>query len=439
MYTPKDFYSDKPPQRIIGTEMEYDFHNPKIKLLDIIDHVIDQTETAARPESYTGRYLRKSGGRVYWELKKLVEYATPESLGPRDAVISDLAGQEMVRRATLDTLAKIGEDPAHIKNGLFRRVGFYILNKSGGVQITGRDDYQATGYHESFYGPKWRDPMIAADFFGSFLATKPAWAGAGMFYDGQFLASQKGLSIGHNESAKTCNISARSLFRREDSYTPSEFQRIEVRGSDPLRSPSMQWLGLAATSLALRYIEYNAQDIHLFTLKNSVSVTERVTRRGNNAFVETRMGKRMHPREFQASIFEVVDRRFADIEIPDEERLALNALLHITNKKTDDVYMAWYPRQAMLSKKLSNDISTWETTAAIQYDLQFDNLLKSYNQLDQVLKQSRGIPNGITRQEVESRIDHAPHTRAKLRAVREEESHTWTSGEEFMDPYQTAA
>lgn len=439
MYTPEDFYSDTPPQRIIGTEMEYGMHNPKINQLDIIDHVINQTDTIARPESYTGRYLRKNGGRVYWELKKLVEYATPESLGPRDAVISDLAGQEMVRRAMLDTLAKIGEDPAHIKNGLFRRVGFYILNTEGGVQLTGRDDYQATGYHESFYGPKWRDPMVAADYFASFLSTKPVWAGSGMFYNGQYLTSQKGFSIGHTESAKTCNISARSLFRREDNYTLPEFQRTEVRVSDPLRSPYEQSLGLAATSLALRYIEYNAPDLHLFTLKNPVSVTERVTRLGNKAFVETRAGKRMHPREFQASIFEAADKRFTHIEIPDEERLALNALLNITNRRTDDANMGWYPRQAMLSKKLSDDINTWKPEEAMFYDLQFDNLLKNYNQLDQVLKHGQGIPGGITREEVESRIDHAPHTRAKLRVAHQETPHTWTHSKKFMDPYQTAA
>jgi len=433
MYTPEDFRSGAPP-RIIGTEMEYNIHNKRIGPADMIKQVVRQINPESDPAIYSTTFL-KNGAKIYPELAFLTEYATPESLGPRDAVISDLAGQELLRRALLNELQEIGEDPSLIQNGLFRRVGFYALSQPEEWQMTNRPKFQVTGYQESYYTPRWKRPDAAKMFFGSFLATKPIWAGAGMFYDGQYLISQKGLSAGHVEYNKAHGTDGRPLFRRDYANIDERFQRVEVRVVDPNRSPKIEWLGKAGTSLALRYIEHDGDKLHHLSLRDPVKATHEVTTKGNKALLKTIDGKTIRPQEHQAAVFEEAANQLIFVNLPDEEQVALNGLLRITNSQAPMTETGEYPRWDMFTKIFSDDPTSWDTVKAIYYDLSFDNLLKKANSLPQVLKSTAGIPGGITEQQVEQRMYTPPKTRASARA-KHMEPIKWHTGAS-KDPYNT--
>ncbi len=86
--SPKDFYSDHPPQRIMGTEMEYDADHLAAEgsIMSTstnadIRHVIHGRGIGDYDKIIADDIFTGNGSRIYRDSKH-IEYASPESLGP---------------------------------------------------------------------------------------------------------------------------------------------------------------------------------------------------------------------------------------------------------------------------------------------------------------------------------------------------------------------
>jgi hypothetical protein len=451
MYTPEDFRSTYPPERIGGTEMEYGLPCEQLSPVAVVHRVAKLIDPKMPLLSNNqGAVFLANGAKALKELELLYEYSTQESLGPRDMLVSDMAGQEVSRAAVFMLQNEMEDvDSSLAKNGLYRRVGFYVLNQPEKMQLKNRPDFQTTGYHENYYTPRWTNESLGKWFMASFLATKHTWAGSGMYYRGEFLTSQKALSVGAISDAKAHDNKQRGMLRLDTSSLVAEgFQRIENRSGEPvLHSPYIQWLGFAATSLALRLMEYHPAGTHSLTLRNPIQALQETAHLNRGALVELTDHTKMTPLEHQAKIFEMVDHvmNAYQIELPYEEQVALQRLRDLAENPTAD-NLGWYARWEYLQQKLGDsDPQSWPIEHAIYHDMQFDNLLKPRNKLSGLLLNAYAIPgstpddsDGITREEILDRVRNAPQTRAAIRAATRLSNRQW-SVRGIRDPYRTAA
>jgi hypothetical protein len=198
-----------------------------------------------------------NGARVYQDLS-LLEYATPEVLGPRAAAAADAAGILAV-----EALVTAADLPI---TGLYRRTGSVMPLANSYSTVRQRE--VTTGYHRNFIVPssllQKAGPQLAG-ILGSNLATS-LWSWNGTLGPDGYEASQKYRGIGSvlSDSLDTRTVHGhkpmilyRSVGNHDHDVNPDwRWGRIEVRFADALFSRTANYLGFAATSLALRMAEH---------------------------------------------------------------------------------------------------------------------------------------------------------------------------------------
>ena len=242
-----DFFSESPPDRIIGVESEVTIQTANLAdKYSYEDRFI--TDEAIRNAGFrtAGHGYLDSGGRVYLDMQNL-EIATAECRGPLQAAAADYAG--------ILQLIDIVDASGFEHKGLFRNTGTTINGEA-----------ETTGYHENYLIP--RSIVNENDFLTiipSYLASR-MWAGSGTITD-RFELSQKISGIGY--IAITTDLTHRITHGAKpmaivpppgadvDVLSPEQgYARLEIRFADANFSKTINYLGFATASLALRLAEH---------------------------------------------------------------------------------------------------------------------------------------------------------------------------------------
>ncbi len=326
--TVKDFFSETPPDRIIGVESEITIQiNPDSELFNDENRFLnDQVIRDAGFRSAGYGYL-DSGGRAYLDMQNL-EIATAECLGPRQAAAADYAG--ILQIVDIISASNLEHE------GLFRNTGSIIK----GVSDT-------TGYHENYLIPR----SITADI--DFMTILPSlwasrvWSGAGIVNNG-FELSQKISGIGFQtitgELSQRITHGSKPMAivppegADQDTVTPGgDYARLEVRFADANFSKTINFLDLATTSLMLRIVE------HKDKLNNDVLIGKSFESPGYAAesfskdlgftkTMETLDGNVISAVNYQEILLEQAYILNENIELPEDERIALPLWGHVIDQ-----------------------------------------------------------------------------------------------------------
>lgn len=261
----EDFYGNYPPQRVIGSECEYDIQlltrSARTSQTGLYQPLLSdymqpsamrqvgfQTMTT-NEDRPTAEHWLSNGALIYKDLG-FFEYSTQEALGPRAAAAADAAGIIAVAKI----VSASGHDEYH--QGVFRRTGSAYPNQA------------TSGYHQNFLVPAdlpTRGDGQAMRVLATDVATR-AWAWNGTVGQHGYEWSQKFRGIGKSfttsldDRASHGNkplIMFRSLSNGDADVNPmAEWGRIELRGIDAPLSRTSMYLGFAATSLTLRLAEH---------------------------------------------------------------------------------------------------------------------------------------------------------------------------------------
>lgn len=185
--TPEMFATATPP-RIMGDECEYDYQGATEGALihrnTSARHVILPGEVAEEfGLAYLGQYL-SNGARLYPDVGH-IEYASPESLGPRQAVAASFAGIKIMQRV----MAYHVEDTGNKGARLYRNSGTFVPAKNNRRGVATR------GFHENYQIPYnlCYDPLLRS-VMSSFLASR-IWSGSGIVTRQGYWFSQKAAGV----------------------------------------------------------------------------------------------------------------------------------------------------------------------------------------------------------------------------------------------------
>lgn len=276
---PQHFYTDTPPERIIGTECEYIVQVFEDEDAQHIDRFASPAAIRTAGYKTMHEYL-SNGGRLYVD-GSVLEYATPECLGPRQAAAADLAGMEVVRRVVS------GSKQNH--DGIYRYASADVLLPEHRLA---RFDRKTTGYHENFMVPRACIDETFGAVMPAYLASR-IWAMSGILQSDGFKFSQKIAGLGGDpihdskdnrridEDDKPM-ILVPSGAQNEDVNLDDRWARVEVRYADPGLSPIVRYVSLAATSLVLRLVEHadmlgNRPTLDAMRLKDPLEAAQTIT------------------------------------------------------------------------------------------------------------------------------------------------------------------
>lgn len=248
---PEQFASDRPPRRIIGTEMEYD--------ADIIGHISEATRqqyiTSMKISGSLNGYM--TNGALWYRDMDHQEYATAESAGPLEAMHTDHAGiRFMSKLAILATTDAPLTAAQKYRLAPQRRSGTFNMN-DGNPET----NVNTKGYHQNFQVPaELLNDAALRSVVATHLATRQIIGGAGFQMGTRYRIGQKSYDIGHevvmgfgNRTGKKRKPIA-GVLEAEDKASP-DWNVLEVRLADPSMNPYQTVLDLGSTSLVLRLIE----------------------------------------------------------------------------------------------------------------------------------------------------------------------------------------
>lgn len=318
--TPQDYFSDAPPQRIIGSECEYNVQMPPKVDITFIGQYINAYAIESAGYEHFGSFL-SNGGRLYPDVKHL-EYATPECLGPRQAAAADLAGITVMK----DVVSASGNR----HGGLFRIAGLNTGSSSSWVPADGH----TSGYHENYMTPRSvAQDMQIAETLPTFLASR-VWAMGGAVQRYGYGLSQKingigGKLVDDNMDRRVNNpdkpmVLIPSATDDEDVFNNPQWARIEVRYADPLLSPVARYVGFAATSLVLRLIEHShklpAKALNAITLRDPLEAARAFARDTSFTATEwTVYDKSVSVINIGESYIDLIDTLSEIVELPKDE------------------------------------------------------------------------------------------------------------------------
>lgn len=267
--TVHDYLSENPPARIIGTECEYNIQIPSSDEDDedpiYLHYYISDEAIESAGLSHIGSFL-SNGSRLYQDVGHL-EYATPESLGPKQAAAADLAGIKVLRSIVT------GSDIPH--EGIYRIAGANIPSKNVFMPVGGHTN----GYHENYLLPRGiAEDELAYKILPTFFASR-VWAMGGAVQTHGYGLSQKINGMGgepvdyylnrRTQSGNKPMIMIPNSDYDSDVISDQDWARVELRYADPAHSPFVKYVGFAATSLVLRLIEH-ADKLHPKALESIV-------------------------------------------------------------------------------------------------------------------------------------------------------------------------
>lgn len=252
--TPKDYLSDTPPPRIVGSECEYDIQSTNSEGFNVpIKNYI--TSEAIRKAGYTVVYHFLSNGGALLEDVGHIEYATPECIGVEDATKADLAGIKVVTNVVNASGVE--------HRGVYRHAAEYL---SENAVLAGSSNDVTHGYHENYLSlePDTDSEGLIKSLLPAHIATRLyAWSGT---VRSGFVLGQKVWGAGGDpvvfsrERLTKHGVKPMVMlpdYKRDYNKVGSGWRRIEVRSSDPSSFQTSRYLSFATTSLVIRLIEHS--------------------------------------------------------------------------------------------------------------------------------------------------------------------------------------
>ncbi len=371
-----DFYSEKPPPRIIGTESECSLQT-KINSSKLSGYI--STEAIRKSGHYAVQTFLDNGFRVYVDVGFL-EVDTPECLGPSQAAAADYAG--------ILLLKSIVEHSDQEHHGLYRFTGTQIGQEK-----------ETNGYHENFLIPSG---VVNHQLMDSVLVshlTSRIWSFAGNVQK-SFSLSQKIGGIADPPLARqlerqttkkpmalllAANIDGATIGKNPD------WARVEVRFADTGFSRTNRFLSLATTSLVLRLIEH-ASLINKDRLENLSFIKPADTALifSNdltfNKTAQTQCGKNISALDYQILLATEAKSLADKIELPGDEIQAIDLWLDVCDRlKRVDLDSKKYaglltildfaPRHRFLHKNFPEEIINSNNPDVVRANLIWDRLL----------------------------------------------------------------
>lgn len=374
-YVPGDFFSDTPPPRIMGSEMEYTISPHDEESEADAHHLNDAMEGAVGQvlggDKSANRYALRNGGQLYVDYGDVVEYDTPECQTAYELALHEFAGHFVVARVAQ---AYESDIPAHA----YTRVGY---------------DHQpnhpdTVGYHENYLITQ---PILeqldgkaeARKIFAGYLATRNVWSGAGIVGE-HFRLGQKAHGVGGIQNGDTTSHGRKPMFRMLPES--DNWFRLETRCTDANMSPEMTQLKFACTSLFLRLVEHNALR-GMPVLHNTVNVMRDVS--ADTTFTKTYStldgGRRMSAVDYQQQLASRALRLSETIQLPREEVAAAQKWyeicddLKLTNLKRGEFSglentVEWLAKYKFISNKVKGGRLNRYNVEAVAADLRWEEI-----------------------------------------------------------------
>lgn len=387
---PKDFLGERPPDRIIGVECEYNLQNrlpnrsSYTPAIDLSHYMSAEVLKRVGLKSH-GSFL-SNGGKIYEDCGNLLEYGTPECLGPKQASAADLAGILILKDAI--TASKVPH------NGLYRLTGSSVVTSKN------PPSNKTSGTHENYLLPRAISNNSTIErLLPGYLATR-LFAMSGMVSN-SYQFSQKVEGIGGAPAER--NLSRRTIHGQkpmfiipsadadQDTIGNKLWSRVEVRFADAPISPRANFMRLAITSLIIRLAEHpDLIDPHLFEfveLNDPVSAAKGFSKDLSlKTTVETKAHKTVGLINIQEAYAQSVSKLSQKVQLPDDELQALD----LWQEFCDDLKLAnpveadygrllkqydFAARHFYLMSKHKPDSITSQNPQAVQESLVWDRVL----------------------------------------------------------------
>lgn len=412
-----DYTAEDPLNDLRGTRMSRAAADPSL-LTDDPYHLAPSggCEEISRPKAEelllptVATTVLTNGARLYVDHAH-PEYSSPETLGPRDAVLWDRAGDVIARRVMADLAGSNEGDIVLVKNNTDGKGASY-------------------GAHENYQVRRDTDLDDLIRCLTPFFVTRPVLCASGRVGIGQ--KSQKpGFQISQRADFVENEVGLETTFNRpiintrdEPHADPAHFRRLHVIGGDANLFDISTYLRLGTTSLVLWAIEMGVGlEWEALRLDDPVGETWNVSHDPTlRHTLVTAAGKHMSALDIQQAVIDLVLSTFdrTGIEIDPDSRDLLDLWQSVVDRMRTDLFsvateVEWVAKYQLLSRQKDRLGTEWSDPRLSAMDIQWANLREDRS-LVTALDRAGRVRRLFTTQQVEYAADHAPtNTRAHLR------------------------
>jgi hypothetical protein len=383
LVTPESYLNSEVVDRVIGIECEYNLQNFDNQGHDIpLSAYCTENAWKAIGVNRWNKYLGNGGG-LYLDVGH-IEYDTQEELGPRRAAARSLGGDILV--------ASLVEASGMPHQGLYR-----ISGSSSQDRVE-----KSSGFHESYLTPRSvsEDKMID-QVLPSQLASR-VWSWSGIIRE-RYNFSQKIAGIGgtpvtrkverRTEHGNKPMIMIPPVSADSDTIGSPDWARIEVRLADPIMSPTMLFLALAAMSLSIRLVEqkrlFKSGDFERLELLDPVAAAHQYSSDLSMRLTQpTRDGRQVTAMDLQENFAELYQQLNKEVKLPKDEIIAIDLLTKLPDqfRKVDAEHGSYgnliriadlAARHTTLTKTLGESAITNTNKKAFADSLLWDRVLPS--------------------------------------------------------------
>ncbi|WP_165214572.1 depupylase/deamidase Dop [Schaalia sp. ZJ1691] len=365
-------------------------------------------EELALPSATTA--VLTNGARLYVDHAH-PEYSSPETLGPRDAVLWDRAGDVIARRM-MTAVTTMGEPELVL-----------VKNNTDGKGA-------AYGTHENYQMRRDVDLEDVIRGMTPFMVTRPVLCGAGRVGIGQ-KSQRPGFQISQRADFVENTVGLETTFNRpiintrdEPHADPAKFRRFHVIGGDGNLFDTSLYLKFATTSLVLWAIEQGiGMEWDGLTLDDPVEETWNVSHAPNLDYaMSTASGRSLTALDIQQLYLDLVRRTYDRLGIVPsaEDEHALTTWQSVLDRMRTDIFsvateIEWVAKYQLLRRFKERAGVGWDDARLAAMDLQWADL-RPERSLVNKLDQAGLVTRMFTIDEVERAADEAPlNTRARVR------------------------
>lgn len=307
-----------------------------------------------------------NGARLYVDHAH-PEYSSPEVMTPRDAVVWDRAGDEIMR-AAMAAVATSGEEIVIYKNNVDGKGAAY-------------------GTHENYLVDRAVPFHDIAHYLTPFFVTRPLVCGAGRVGLGQ-RSEEPGFQISQRADYVENDIGLETTFNRpiintrdEPHADPARFRRLHVIGGDANAFDVSTYLKFATTSLVLWLLETGEVPLELdaVALTAPVPDTWGVSHDPFGHVLSTQGGVEMRALDVQRTYRDIVARHAETMGADGETWDALRTWSEVLDGlATDPASVAdrveWVAKKALLDGMAARGGLPWDSPKLVALDLQWTDL-----------------------------------------------------------------
>lgn len=393
---PKDFESDHPPVRVIGTECEYNLQlDPRSPVSN--SNFLDKYTLQAGGVKIQNKFLgeQHGAGKAYPDVGHL-EFDTRESMGPASAAVEDLAGIEHISELIGAT--------GYPYRGLYRLSGTFIPNGRVDGTMGRTSSGRTSGYHESYLFARYLEHSQAFEWLLPTALACMVWGRGGTLRNEGYVFSQKiwgngGPPVEHSLNRRTDHgakpmVTVPPSAYDNDTIGLGAWARAEVRMPDPGLSVVNRFLSFANVSLTLRLVEQRKR-LNLTSRKMAVLcflepvqaakvfAQDLTLRRA----MPTISGRQQTALSAQESLLDLFEDMAIDVNLPEDELVAIQGIRSVVDSlRASNPAKAEYtglarlrvefaPKHIFVSNGRSQQVVNAASKVAMQRNLEWSRVL----------------------------------------------------------------